>query len=119
MKLFTQRVLVVLTSNILCANINTKTLLTLLHADIRPRKLIIYQVADIYKLFFDLITLFQKQVMSDHPCFCLCLGFSQITLTLPFLLITLHFSQIGFTEALTFISLLLPFALFRVLQHRL
>ncbi len=37
-----------------------------------------------------------------YPCTCLCLGFSQITLILPFLLITLHFSQIGFTDALTF-----------------
>ena len=38
----------------------------------------------------------------DYPCTCLCLGFSQITLIFPFLLITLHFSQIGFTDDLTF-----------------
>ena len=47
-----------------------------------------------------------------QPCFCLCFGFSQITITFPFLLITLHFSQIGFTDALTFIlktSLVLNF----------
>ena len=37
-----------------------------------------------------------------YPCLCLCFGFSQITLTLPFLLMTLHFSQIGFTDDLTF-----------------
>ena len=37
-----------------------------------------------------------------QPCLCLCLGFSQITLILPFLLIILHFSQIGFTDDLTF-----------------
>ena len=39
-----------------------------------------------------------------YPCLCLCLGFSQIMRTLPFLLITLHFSQIGFTDDLTFTS---------------
>ena len=38
-----------------------------------------------------------------QPCLCLCLGFSQIILMAPFLLITLHFSQIGLTEDLTFI----------------
>ena len=32
----------------------------------------------------------------------MCFGFSQIILMLPFLLITLHFSQIGFTDDLTF-----------------
>ena len=36
-------------------------------------------------------------------CFCLCFGFSQITMTLPFLLIILHFSHMGFTLGLTFI----------------
>lgn len=40
---------------------------------------------------------------SDQPCLCLCLGFSQMILMEPFLLMTLHFSQIGFTDALTFI----------------
>ena len=39
-----------------------------------------------------------------QPCTCLCLGFSQIILMRPFLLMTLHFSHIGFTELLTFIS---------------
>ena len=40
---------------------------------------------------------------SKHqPCLCLCFGFSQITLILPFLLMILHFSQIGFTDDLTF-----------------
>ncbi len=37
-----------------------------------------------------------------HPCLCLCLGFSQITMIFPFLLMILHFSQIGFTDDLTF-----------------
>ena len=37
-----------------------------------------------------------------YPCLCLCLGFSQIILMLPFLLMTLHFSQIGLTDDLTF-----------------
>lgn len=40
---------------------------------------------------------------TDQPCLCLCLGFSQMILMEPFLLMTLHFSQIGFTDALTFI----------------
>ena len=49
-----------------------------------------------------------KRCTSQHgtgsqPCTCLCFGFSQIILTFPFLLITLHFSQIGFTDDLTFI----------------
>lgn len=44
---------------------------------------------------------------ANYPCLCLCFGFSQITLTDPFLLITLHFSQIGFTDALTFTLILL------------
>jgi hypothetical protein len=39
-----------------------------------------------------------------QPCFCLCFGFSQITITrLPRLMI-LHFSHIRRTEARTFIS---------------
>ena len=37
-----------------------------------------------------------------YPCLCLCFGFSQITLIEPFLLMILHFSQIGFTDDLTF-----------------
>ena len=41
----------------------------------------------------------------NYPCLCLCLGFSQITITRPCLLITLHLSHIGLTEALTFIFL--------------
>ena len=38
-----------------------------------------------------------------QPCFCLCLGFSQITITWPLRLMILHFSQISFTDGLTFI----------------
>jgi len=41
-------------------------------------------------------------VRRNHPWRCLCLGFSQITITLPLRLMILHFSQIGFTDALTF-----------------
>ena len=44
-----------------------------------------------------------------QPCFCLCLGFSQIIMMAPFLLMILHFSQMGFTEDLTFISKYTPF----------
>ncbi len=42
---------------------------------------------------------------ADQPWRCLCLGFSQIIMILPFLLMTLHFSQIGFTDDLTFMAL--------------
>ena len=38
----------------------------------------------------------------NQPWRCLCFGFSQITLIDPFLLMILHFSQIGFTDDLTF-----------------
>ena len=40
-----------------------------------------------------------------QPCFCLCFGFSQITITRPFRLMILHFSQIGFTLGRTFIGI--------------
>jgi hypothetical protein len=40
------------------------------------------------------------------------LGLSQITITRPLRLMTLHFSQIGFTDALTFIA-----ASFPLLRH--
>ncbi len=39
-----------------------------------------------------------------QPCLCLCLGFSQMIRILPLRLMTLHFSQIGFTDDLTFIK---------------
>ena len=48
---------------------------------------------------------FIRKTGRDYPCLCLCFGFSQITLILPFLLMILHFSQIGFTDDLTFISI--------------
>ena len=44
------------------------------------------------------------KLFGNYPCLCLCFGFSQITLMLPFLLMILHFSQIGFTDDLTFTS---------------
>ena len=45
----------------------------------------------------------------NQPCLCLCLGLGQMTLTTPLRFITLHFSHLTLTEALTFIleSLLL------------
>lgn len=43
-------------------------------------------------------------IAETQPCRCLCLGFSQITITRPFLLIILHLSQMRFSEDLTFIS---------------
>ena len=45
---------------------------------------------------------YQGQTWKDQPWTCLCFGFSQMILILPFLLITLHLSHIGFTEDLTF-----------------
>ena len=45
---------------------------------------------------------YQPPKSNYYPWRCLCFGFSQIMRTLPFLLITLHFSQIGFTDDLTF-----------------
>ena len=47
--------------------------------------------------------------ISPQPWRCLCLGFSQITITRPFLLMILHFSQIFFTEGFTFIFFTVPF----------
>ena len=44
-----------------------------------------------------------------YPWRCLCFGFSQITLMLPLRLMILHFSQIGFTDDLTFTAILLSF----------
>ena len=48
-----------------------------------------------------------------QPCFCLCLGFSQITMTRPLRLMILHFSQMGFTEGLTFICVSSRFLVLR------
>ena len=51
--------------------------------------------------------LFPLLFLFDQPCLCLCFGFSQIIMMLPFLLITLHFSQMGFTDDRTFMIVLL------------
>ena len=58
-------------------------------------------------------------VKRHQPCLCLCLGFSQITLILPFLLMILHFSQIGFTDDLTFTVILLSFVVRLVPPYRI
>src|SRR5512135_2789439 len=39
-----------------------------------------------------------------YPCFCLCLGFSHMTLTIPFRLMILHLSHLFPTEGRTFIT---------------
>lgn len=43
-----------------------------------------------------------KAYGSDQPCLCLCFGFSQITRITPLRRMTLHFSHMGLTDALTF-----------------
>jgi hypothetical protein len=42
----------------------------------------------------------------SYPCLCLCFWFVQITRTTPRRRITLHLSQIRFTDALTFMNCL-------------
>ena len=42
---------------------------------------------------------------ADQPCFCLCLGLEQMTITRPLRRMILHFSQIGFTDGLTFMGI--------------
>ena len=58
--------------------------------------------------------------LRNYPWRCLCFGFSQITLILPFLLMILHFSQMGFTDDLTFIvKILLSHLAFSVPSRQL
>lgn len=44
------------------------------------------------------------QIRTPYPCLCLWRGFSHLTLKTPFRRMTLHFEQIGLTDARTFIS---------------
>jgi hypothetical protein len=60
--------------------------------------------------FIDKLSTFNYQPY--YPCLCLCLGFSQIIATLPFLLIFLHLSHIGFTDERTFIFYFLYLTIF-------
>ena len=53
----------------------------------------------------------------SYPCLCLCFGFSQMILIAPLRLMTLHFSQIGFTDDLTFTGILLSSIAMPLLLH--
>jgi hypothetical protein len=52
---------------------------------------------------------YAAEIRAVQPWRCLCEGaLEQITMTLPWRLITLHLSHIGFTEGLTFIFVYTP-----------
>ncbi len=61
-----------------------------------------HSVFSFYALHYALCSLrFRSSI--DHPCLCLCLLFSQMTLTIPLRRTILHLLHIFFTDALTFI----------------
>lgn len=53
----------------------------------------------------------------NQPCFCLCFGFWQMTITRPLRRMILHFSQIGFTDGFTFMVILTSIKLIGGQRH--
>ena len=68
------------------------------------------------RIFFPASNSLKSDPQGFYPCLCLCFGFSQMILTAPLRLMTLHFSQIGLTDALTF-TIFSPFQNVRQLLY--
>lgn len=60
---------------------------------------------DIQKLYPYSRCVYTFYIVLFQPCLCLCLGLTQMTITLPCLLTILHFSHMVFTDGLTFMLL--------------
>ena len=60
---------------------------------------------------------FWRSAEAPHPCFCLCFGFWQMTITRPLRRMILHFSQIGFTDGFTFMVILTSIKLIGGQRH--